>query len=94
MSWQEQFDKEFPYDTLVGAHQDWTYNAIKAFITLVESFAHKRGAEEGKKLYKKANRISMDYRLEQAAKIVEEMMDDEEYWQPIARRIRDLKENK
>lgn len=29
----DEFDKQFPYDSLVSAHQDWSYDAIKAFIS-------------------------------------------------------------
>lgn len=28
----KEFDKKFPYDTLVSAHQDWTYGALKSHI--------------------------------------------------------------
>ena len=29
---EKKFDEKFPYDTLVSAHQSWTYDAIKSFI--------------------------------------------------------------
>jgi len=31
-SFEERFDENFPEDTLVSAHQDWTYDALKSFI--------------------------------------------------------------
>lgn len=29
----KKFRKEFPYDTLVSAHQDWTYKELEKFIS-------------------------------------------------------------
>lgn len=39
--WEDRFDQEFPYDTFVSAHQDWTYDSVKKFIAkeLAESKA-------------------------------------------------------
>lgn len=49
--WAKEFDEKFPYDTLVSAHQDWTYNAIKSFISstiqkAVEA-SYNKGKEDG-----------------------------------------------
>ncbi len=42
----ERFDDEFPYDTLVSAHQSWTYGAIKSFLKQELQTARDRALEE------------------------------------------------
>jgi hypothetical protein len=46
-SFEERFDEKFPEDTLVSAHQDWTYDALKSFIRQEKELSRKEGYDEG-----------------------------------------------
>ena len=53
----QEFDERYPYDTLVSAHQDWTYDDLKLFIHKKVKEAEERGYKRGYNDGDKSGRI-------------------------------------